>query len=163
MAKRGRPKKQQNQPPNQPTNKPISSPEPPGLSSSLDEEIPKIGDLTPTISEAPDEIPKITSSPREAHKIPISSENVLKFRILKLKEQILALNDEKTKLHEEKLTLQKENLTLRKEIFQKENTSFLSEVGLAPGDKVVPDPDGGFYIHRPLLERFSMAVPKKDG
>ena len=111
-----------------------------------------------------EEIPKVTSTPTEAQKIKIDTEKVLNFRILKLREQVIVLREENLKLLQQRTEAQQENLQLRKESLQKEQGNFFKYSGLAPGDKILPDPDGdGFCIHRPLLEKFSVGKTPNQG
>ncbi len=109
----------------------------------------------------PDDLPVITSDPVQSQKIQISAEQVLNFRILKLKEQIITLKEENLELLRQKTEIEKENLKLRKDSLMNEQQSFFRQNHFAPGDKIVPASDGKtFYIHRPMLERFSVGLSK---
>jgi len=117
-------------------------------------------------NDALNDIPVITSVPTQAHKIKISNEQVLNFRIFRLREQIISLKGENVDLIKQRADLEKENLKLRKEILDVEMQSFFKQNNLAPGDKIHPDPEGdGYCIYRPMLERFSVGLsqdPKKS-
>lgn len=143
MAKRGRK-------PKNPSKLKVEPPEDPG-------------EMVEPIQPSSEEIPTITSTPTEAQKIKIAPEKVLNFRILKLREQIIALKEENLNLLRQRTEVQKENLQLRKDLLNKEQEIFLKDAGLAPGDKIIPDPEGdGYHIHRALLEKFSVGLESGD-
>ena len=105
---------------------------------------------------------QLANDPLEVQKIKISSEAVLEFKTLKLKEQIIQEKTSKVQISREKLDIEEENLNLRKSILNQELHRFFRTHGLTPGDKIIPDPEGGFCIHRALLEKFSVGLTSED-